>query len=759
MPDLTAIPGIPDLWTYTKGDPRITIAILDGPVDMERACFAGANFTQRRPYWATDIEINDEYLHYLHLFLEFEKEQKAKKDEEDYDKDEAKEEKEAFYKTFPKPILDRIQLSAHACHISSTILGQHGTAAPGIAPHCTGINIPIAYENESFISPVNLTHAINAALKAGANIIHIAACQPTQTGISQELFARAVKQCQDNNVLIVAPAGNDKGECWCIPSILPNVLSVGAMRDDGQPFKFSNYGGQYQNQGVMANGGNILGAQPGTDEPIRQKGTSCAAPIVTGISALLMSLQLQMGEKPNAETVRAAILNSALPCDPKDIEEPERCLRGKLNIPGAFQLLAGEPLLSPSPAPYSSPVALPQPESETEEQEPTLSPFGAPYGMPVAREHPESATLEALPTVLLTHALGGHGGPPLQPGNPNLQADPTVLSRDTHHPGNQNNKEVAQPALVASQATPGNTAPSRNPSLITASQSPNAINPSAVSNLVYALGTVGYDFGSEARRDTFKQLMPAVTIDGATIPANPYDARQMVDYLAENTAEAKSLIWTFNQELNPIYAIEPKGAFGGDVYETLIQILAGQVEPEDSEDYIERMSLPGFLTDRTVTLFSGEEIPVVTVRNTRGMYGWNVNSLVSAAAESVRAQAADADERAIQRSLNSFLKRIYYDLSNLGKTARDRALNFASTNVFQAASTFVEAIARGMELHSIEVEKSPFCRLDSDCWDMKLKFFDPENSRRAKRVFLFTIDVRDPMPVTLGNVRSWSVSS
>ena len=93
----------------------------------------------------------------------------------------------------------------------------------------------------------------------------------------------------------------------------------------------------------------------------------------------------------------------------------------------------------------------------------------------------------------------------------------------------------------------------------------------------------------------------------------------------------------------------------------------------------------------------------------------------------------------------------------LKQTGRDRALNFAATNAFQAASTFAEAVARGMELDKIEVEKSPFCRLNSDCWDVKLKFFDPENSDRAKKVFRFTIDVRDPMPVTLGEVRSWSV--
>jgi hypothetical protein len=44
----------------------------------------------------------------------------------------------------------------------------------------------------------------------------------------------------------------------------------------------------------------------------------------------------------------------------------------------------------------------------------------------------------------------------------------------------------------------------------------------------------------------------------------------------------------------------------------------------------------------------------------------------------------------------------------------------------------------------------------SDCWDVKLKFFDPENSRRAKKIYRFTIDVSDTVPVTLGEVRSWS---
>ena len=99
--------------------------------------------------------------------------------------------------------------------------------------------------------------------------------------------------------------------------------------------------------------------------------------------------------------------------------------------------------------------------------------------------------------------------------------------------------------------------------------------------------------------------------------------------------------------------------------------------------------------------------------------------------------------------LKSFLHRIYYDLRNLGQLDRDRALNFAATNAFQAASTFAEAIDSGMELDSIEVEKSPFCRLNSNCWDVKLKFFDSEDGKRSKRLYRFTIDVANIMPVTL----------
>jgi len=718
MPDLNTIPGFAALQALTLGDSRIKIAVLDGIADLDRACFQDANLSKAQSFWQTDLEPIEPI--YIQRELQIRKLgdkkkalKKALKQIEKQDTDTAlsvveviplrshhpittifnavlenteapllehyhqlkdskqqqttlrpetltdidyrteikalEEEIEALEDSIPNLVRDRLDAAFHATGIFSTMFGQPGSPVEGVAPYCTAINIPLfeTPSSEESLSPLNLAHAFNLALELGVNIIHCAACHPTQTGFAHEMIQKAVKQCQDNNILVIAPSGNNKGEWFCAPAILPNVLAVGMMKDDGQPANYSNWGGQYQEQGILAPGENMVAAQPGTDEPARQEGTSLAAPLMTGISALLMSLQLQRGEKTNAETVRQAILNSAIPCDPKEVEESERCLVGKLNIPGAYQLLTGQLL-------------------------------------------------------------------------PNVQASAVVLP---------------QPAPLSS----------------------SNITPSAVSNKVYALGTLGYDFGSEARRDTFKQQMPAVNIDGLLIPANPYDPRQVVNHLELSPAEGKFLIWTLNQELTPIYALEPQKAFASEIYAVFEMMLAGQLQPESSDDYIERVSIPGNLTDRTIELFSGQVVPILALPNIRGMYGWQVNALVEAAVATVSPAASEPENVTTRRSLKSFLHRIYYDLRNLGHLDRDRALNFAATNAFQAASTFAEAINSGMGLDSIEIEKSPFCRLNSNCWDVMLKFFDSENSRRAKKVYRFTIDVANLMPVTLGTVRSWSV--
>ncbi|MEG3898957.1 MULTISPECIES: PatA/PatG family cyanobactin maturation protease [unclassified Microcoleus] len=656
MPKLKQIPEIQQLWASTKGDSTICIAVLDGVVDQNHPCFTGADLTRLPTLVAGEASANG-------------------------------------------------SMSAHGTHVASIIFGQPGSPVQGIAPKCRGLIVPVFADERLKLSQLDLSRAIEQAINAGAHIINISGGQLTDFGEAEGWLEKAVSLCKENNVLIVAAAGNDSCECLHVPAAMPTVLAVGAMDEQGKPIDFSNWGETYQNQGILAPGENILGAKPGGGT-IQLSGTSFATPIVSGVAALLLSLQLQRGEKPNPQKVRTALLETAIPCSPTEIDDTHRCLVGKLNIAGALQYLIGETV--------------------SEELE-TVAASGCGCGSP--------QTSDALPNSQIPEEV--------------LITEPAEVVAATPAP-----IPTFNPPSFTSSSTPRQVAMSNRASnYVTASQAPSEL---ADANLVYALGTLGYDFGSEARRDSFKQLMPGATMDNTALPANPYDARQMVDYLADTLSEAKALIWTLNLELTPIYAIEPVGGFARDAYAVLQQLLTGQIQPEDNAEYVERVSIPGVLPGRSVKLFSGQVVPVIELYNIRGLYGWKVNNLVNAAINTVRATATDAQEDAIRRTLSSFLNRIYYDLRNLGTTSQDRALNFAATNAFQAATTFAQAVAEGMELDSITVEKSPFCRPDGDCWDVKLKFFDPENSRRAKRVYRFTIDVSDLIPVTLGDVRSWS---
>ena len=290
MPETSSIPGLRDLWRLTLGDPRVCVAVLDGPAVLDHPCLRGANVRRLRSYWLDDgADVED-------------------------------------------------GLVEHATHVCSVLFSPHDTDVLGLAPGCRGLSIPV--QTGGMTDAYNVVRALDAARDAGAHIIHVAIVQPTQSGTAESLLERAVRTCLDEGILVVSPAGNDRGECWTMPSAIPGVLAVGAMNDEGQPFQFSNYGGILQGQGVLAPGENILGADPegGTR---KHKGTSCAAPIVTGVAALLMSLQLRQGRKPSAAEVRQAILDTAIPCDPREVDEPERCLRGKLNIPGATETILG----------------------------------------------------------------------------------------------------------------------------------------------------------------------------------------------------------------------------------------------------------------------------------------------------------------------------------------------------------------------------------------------------------------------------------
>lgn len=259
--------------------------------------------------------------------------------------------------------------------------------------------------------------------------------------------------------------------------------------------------------------------------------------------------------------------------------------------------------------------------------------------------------------------------------------------------------------------------------------------------LVYALGQLAYDFGSEARRDSFIQR-------GLT---NPYDPRQVLAFLQEHRALAASLTWTLVQDSTPIYAIIPAGAFAAEIYDVLREFLRQQLE-----EGVERISVSGWSAG-TMPLASGQVVPTL-LPELRGMYSWSTAALLEAVVGKAAIESPDDDAREQISELRNFLDRIYYELRNLGILSQDRAMNYAATNAFQLGDIYTRTAKDGLKLDSITTEKSPICRPDSDCWDVKLTFFNPTRRLdQAREIYRLTIDVSDVVPVTVGQVRRWQV--
>ncbi|MBG1242112.1 S8 family serine peptidase [Nostoc sp. NZL] len=622
---MNALPGLKSLWAETLGDPGICVAILDGPVDQSHPCFKGVQFTQLQ--------------------------------------------------TLMPGVADKGWASQHGTHVASIIFGQQGSPVSGIAPGCRGLIVPIFSDGaEGSLAPcsqIDLARAITQAVEQGANVINISGGQLAASAESDRLLANAIRLCQENNVLIVAAAGNDGCECLHVPAALESVLAVGAMDAQGNPIGFSNWGKAYQNQGILALGENILGGSPGSGTALKS-GTSFATPIVSGIVALLLSIQLQRGEKPDPHAIRDAILKSPLPCNQQNGLDSRRCLVGRLNISGAYTLIAKggiKPLLNEK----LEEVILQPSEADNLIEQPQPS--------------------EAQTSIPITMSIG---------------ANPMVVT-----PSNKTTSSVA-PSECASCAGGGSP------------------------QIVYALGQLGYDFGSQARLDSFIQ---------AIFPNNPprgIPEDILLNYLSENPYYAQSLIWTVELDATPIYAILPSGPFAGVVYDRLREFL--------SDGNIERVSIPGY-SGGSIRLMSGQVVPAI-IPEVRGMYGWSLEALLNVLIEDGTEEGVTRE--VLQDRIREVLDRIYYDFRNLGVTPQERALNFSATNAFQLSIAISTASENDQVLDTIDVEKSPICRPDSDCYDVKLRFFNPENSRRARKVYRFTIDVSDVIPVTIGRMRSWS---
>jgi cyanobactin maturation PatA/PatG family protease len=253
---------------------------------------------------------------------------------------------------------------------------------------------------------------------------------------------------------------------------------------------------------------------------------------------------------------------------------------------------------------------------------------------------------------------------------------------------------------------------------------------------VYALGKLGYDFGDDSYLASLSQ---------AIHPADPRIQPYLLSYLDDNPHLAAKLIWTLNQNDMPVYAIRPQGSYVPEIYRTMRDLLTDQIV--EGAEYI---SVPGRMRG-AVRLYSGQVVPVIEPA-VQGMYSWTTAALI----DSLR---STGESEAVLAAVGAFLDRVYHERPNTGQSSRDRAVNYAATNVFQAQEVMRSAVEENLVLQRIDAEPSVLCRPDSDCWEVLLTFVAPgQRLQQAPRQYRFTIDVSDLVPVAVGSVRSWRLA-
>jgi len=725
------IPGLSKLQELTLGDLSVKIAILDGPVDLEHNCF---NTSEGNLIPLPQNNLN--------------------------------------------PSSSVGLAKNHGTAVCSLVFGKPGSSVPGVAPGCSGLIIPIYTENEKGIytsaSQAGLARAIQMAIEKGANIINISGGEFSEYGDAEFLLQQAIEECYKAGVLIVAATGNEGCRCLHVPAAHDQVLAVGSMDENGNPTPETNFGDKYQVNGILAPGKNLVAALPNRKTFHTSGATSYATPIVSGIVGLLMSLQLQRGLKPDAYAIKSILEKTAIPCTGNDGIDCKRFLRGKLNLPAAMAAISKNPGILASGIEYScnekknsmshntkaeTAATIPEQPHEVVPSDLTIQ-----TPIEVLQNEPEIAN-----TVMQEEkpAIMPSAGVEVSTGTEITTEVPLILSRDgpainpseTKEPVSDNNQSNQFIKNLKIQTMEQNTANQNTEATVlnepifdTMGLNPSGdIDPSDCGcgggaktaapkaeppAKVYALGNISYDFGSEAHRDSFVQSMGG---------ANPNDPAAILKYLKENPFAAEELVWTLNIDSTPIYALYPNGSHAHTGFEILQKLLAQQ-----QNGSIQRISVPGISAGET-TLLNGQKVANLFPRF-RGVFSWTTEALVSAAT------GTKGVSKLLAENITNFLNRVYYQMRNLGVTPQDRALNYAATNAFQVSGVLGLALRDTLELSDISVSKSPICRPGSDCYDVTLSFFNPkERLTQARREYRFTVDVSDVVPVTLGDVRSWSV--
>jgi subtilisin family serine protease len=164
---------------------------------------------------------------------------------------------------------------------------SHGTLCAGliavVAPDAAIMPLR-AFDDEGGADLFTLAKAVHYARKNGAQVINMSFGTLTDSAVLRE----AIEAARNQNIVLVASAGNNNVSSPQYPASYEGVIGVAATDLMDVKASFSNYGRMVF---VTAPGTNIISAYPG-GEYYTVSGTSFSAPITAGTAALTRSLRV-----------------------------------------------------------------------------------------------------------------------------------------------------------------------------------------------------------------------------------------------------------------------------------------------------------------------------------------------------------------------------------------------------------------------------------------------------------------------------------
>ena len=200
-----------------------------------------------------------------------------------------------------------IDPNGHGTHVAGIIggIGNNNKGVAGVNWNVGLVSLRVLDENGRGYSSY-VANAINFAIKNKIPILNLSA---GWIEVDEEYDFALEKVIDDYNGLLICASGNENsnndGYYPLLPASidLPNIISVGSHDPDNKKSSFSSYG--KKSVDLFAPGNEIYSTLPNNSYGFKL-GTSMATPYVTGVAALLLS----MNENLTNIQLKEAILNS-----------------------------------------------------------------------------------------------------------------------------------------------------------------------------------------------------------------------------------------------------------------------------------------------------------------------------------------------------------------------------------------------------------------------------------------------------------------